>query len=133
MLIAHKGAELTLDHVEQAEMVYELVTGGGVEVIDTSFIPARAKYKVLYGISYETSEGFPRAGKAGDEIELDQSTACRYMASGHIKPVSETQWRPAWLLGNTVKQMDTLKKMYDEPLPVEESWTKKWGVRGGKN
>jgi hypothetical protein len=131
MLIAHKGEELTLDHVEQPEMVYELLQAGRIEIIDTSFIPTRAKYKVLYGISYETKEGFSRAGMAGDEIELDQSMACKYLALGHIKPVSETQWRPTWLLGDTVEQTDTPKKMYDEPLPVGESWTRKWGVRGG--
>lgn len=126
MVVRKKGDEFTLDQETEGELIFNLLTGAAIEVIDNDFIPPSAKYRVLSYISYETKEGFPSGGKPGDEVALEQSVACRYMVSGHVKPVSEKQWRPLWLLGDVVKQATEPKRMFDEE-PPRENW-----VKGGR-
>lgn len=121
MVVKNKGEEFSLDPATEGPMIFELHASRRINIIDPAFIPERAKYKVLYGFSYETKEGFPRHGSSGSEIELDQMTANEFLACGYVRPVNENAWRPGKLLGGVISEKEP-KRMFDDPPVEKESW-----------
>lgn len=132
--IRAKDEEFEIDHHDEAETVYQMLHDLVATVIDEKFIPKKAKYTVLANVIFDTPEG-RKFFSPNMEIELDQAIACRLMVSRHVRPVSDSQWRPSTLLKDNVRD-DKVKRMFDDEPETDDNWvhrSEKSGVRSGRD
>lgn len=108
------------------QAIYSLLRDLRVTVVDEKFIPKNWRYLVVHEITFSNEAGEARGASPGTEISLPQDLACRFLVSGHVKPVDPDGWTPARLLGPAVKSTE-VKVMFDQE-PVKEPWlTRKRG------
>ena len=93
-----KGDEFSMDEATEAAEIYTYLDNLRVTVVDTRFIPLSGRYVILRsgGARKENGENIHLA--KGQEITLDQETACKLMTLGYIKPLDEHGWIPRKLL-----------------------------------
>jgi len=124
MIERKSGEEFVMDEREEGESLYLLYQAGRLSIIDEKFIPKSAIYKILHQFSFVNEHGEKRiALPVSKEITLPQAIASKFMATRHILPANESQWRPTDLLGPVVKFGEP-KVMFDED-PGKDNWIRK--------
>lgn len=126
------GETIDIDHTEreQAEIIHNLLYSGKVVITDEKFIKPDGRYKILRAFHYQTADGFPRVGRPGSEIILNQEKACELLLSGCVEPIDRDGWTPKKLLEPVVRD-NPIKRMFDLAEPPTKNWTMEYGKKGG--
>ncbi len=103
--------DLPVDSQEEKREAFELMAL--IELIDESYVPALATYKIVNDLLLRKADGAMRRYAAGTEAEFNQEVGFRGMLSGHLVPKNESQWQPKDLIRGAVDPNSEPRKMYD--------------------
>jgi hypothetical protein len=123
------GQIFELDIKEDAEQIFQLISGLRAAPADDSLVPERASYKVLVGFYRKGEDGRMIEAKRGQMLTLDRIQAVEFMIRGYVVPSDPDAWQPRDLI-NPRGPVDTVvKNMFDSPEPERENWAQKGVVR----
>ena len=130
MTALKKGEEFSLSVKDDAQQIYDLISGLRAYPIDPEFIPEKGKYSCIAQFNYQ-SDGEEKQASPGSIVTLLRHDAAKFMACGFCRPVDLNQWTPKKLLEPNLNPDGEVKRMFD--LPVEKrNWAMDYKVRGGK-
>lgn len=116
------GEEFEVDHDEEKELLYGLITTQRATIIDTRFIPLEGRYKCIHGVSEPGRDGKPLIFTSGEVYTIPQEKACRLMALGFVRPEKEEQWSVKKLMEVEVTDKPVKRMFPDLEPPRKEPW-----------
>jgi hypothetical protein len=125
------GEEFELSVKDDSVQIFEIISSCSAYPIESEFVPLKAKYLVFSTFDYQ-EDGETKQAKPQEIITLSREEACRYMGSGHARPVDVNQWNPKKLLEGEIRPGDKVKQMFDsEPAPKPNWATGEHHIKGG--